>query len=324
METVSPLQKLCQMKQKTKFIGLLVLLVLSYNIIYASVEKLSVDVKWKWVETADANDSLSDKTIIVDSSQIAYLKMFLKDRFNYFDAESSLQAEIDSLQSSFSEFQLKAENGDYNNTYLWVRILSILSSVFLFLLIIYLIYRLSGLREEVIETVIGSNRVKALISKNYEQKDPSLPAKSYDGDIYDLQSENRVLKTRVAQLEDAIKLLGRNSLSIVEEPRVKEQPKTQIQLLYADNINEKGVFSHVTERPNDDTFFVLTSKSDSHASFTLYQPAYDKIIANPAFLEGCEKQIVGNTSVIVTDEGEAKKEGNGKWRVTSKVVVEIR
>lgn len=312
------------MKQKTRIIGLLLLLLFSYKTIYAASEKQSFEVKWKWAETATANDSLNDKTIIVDGNQITYLKTFLNDRIDYLETDSLLQVKIDSLQSSFLEFQLKVEKGDYCGTYLWVRISLIVLAVFLLLLIIYLIYRFGDLREEVIENVTSSNRVKELISKINGRNDFSSQVKSYNEDIQGMRSENRELKNKVAQLENALKSLETNRSFVIEKPRENNQLKSQVQLMYADYIDENGVFSHVTEKPDDDTFFVLTMRGDDYASITLYQQAYGKIIANPAFLEGCEKQIIGSTTVIVTDEGVAKREGNGKWRVTQKAIVEIR
>ena len=48
------------------------------------------------------------------------------------------------------------------------------------------------------------------------------------------------------------------------------------------------------------------------------------MLANASYLEGCEKQIIGNSSVEIVREGEAERAFNGKWKVVSPLKVEIR
>ena len=111
--------------------------------------------------------------------------------------------------------------------------------------------------------------------------------------------------------------------SVIANQQTSPKPIETQKLLYADSIID-GEFSHVKERENDDTVFVLTLKSESAASVSIFRQAYGKVIANPSYLEGCEKQIIGNSSVVIVREGEAEKGFNGKWKVVSPLKVEIR
>ena len=84
------------------------------------------------------------------------------------------------------------------------------------------------------------------------------------------------------------------------------------------------MFSHVKEQKNDDTIFVLKLKNENTASISIFEQAHGRVIANASFLEGCEKQIIGNSSVEIVREGKAERGFNGKWKVVSPLKVEIR
>jgi hypothetical protein len=94
--------------------------------------------------------------------------------------------------------------------------------------------------------------------------------------------------------------------------------------LYADSIFD-GKFNHVQETPNEDTIFELklNHAGDTRASVVVYCEAYRKVIANPAYLEGCEKQVLGNNNVTIRREGVAIKDGNGNWIISTKPEVKI-
>jgi uncharacterized repeat protein (TIGR02543 family) len=125
------------------------------------------------------------------------------------------------------------------------------------------------------------------------------------------------LQRRVATLEDS-----KRSPSIPEKPvaPVQSQPLT----LYADSIFD-GKFNRVRETPNDDTIFELNlaRASDMRADVVVYREAYRKVIANPAYLEGCEKQILGSNTVTIQRKGIAIKDDSGNWIISKKPEVQI-
>jgi len=110
-----------------------------------------------------------------------------------------------------------------------------------------------------------------------------------------------------------------------EQKRIYQQSLPQT--LYADAIIG-GRFNRVKEQPdaNESNFELrLARASDTTAKVAVYPDAYRRILANPSFLEGCEKQIMSNspTSVATTREGVAQKDGDGKWRITTTPEVRI-
>lgn len=92
--------------------------------------------------------------------------------------------------------------------------------------------------------------------------------------------------------------------------------------LYADFIND-NYFNKVTDKPTEDTVFELHIQKNN-ADFTIFPDATPRIIHNPAFLEGCEKQVIGNTSVEVKENGRAQIQPDGKWSIVKKLNVLVK
>jgi len=140
-------------------------------------------------------------------------------------------------------------------------------------------------------------------------------------EVNNISSENKKLTEKIRLLHGEI-----------EQIRNNERPKTQIstpvqpqpQSLYADAIID-GKLYRVKEQPDDDTIFELklNREGDTRAVVTVYVSAYRRVIANPSFLEGCEKQILGTTTVTMQRDGVATKDGSGKWTITTPPEVKI-
>lgn len=136
------------------------------------------------------------------------------------------------------------------------------------------------------------------------------------------------------QYEKAIKMLQnnqhipRNVISeIVKQTEIHEQPKPEqlgnSYFLYADNIFD-GHFNSISETPNEDSFFELRTQNAQNATFTIYTAAKQRIIANPSFLEGCDKQVLANASKLTVEtEGSAQLQSDGKWKIIKKLNVTI-
>lgn len=92
--------------------------------------------------------------------------------------------------------------------------------------------------------------------------------------------------------------------------------------LYADSIID-GYFNKVTEKANDDTTFELHVTKNG-ANVSVYSGAIRRIIANPSFLDGCDKQIIGNRIVEIKEQGFAQIQMNGKWKVNKRLNVIIK
>lgn len=272
----------------------------------------------------EVNMDTSKHVCNMDSIQIDYLNHFLTDTIRYYERDNAIQTDIDSIKNECAVFQEKVKSGEYNSTKPWVRLLLFSLTFLLIVSIFYLVLRFRRLRDEIVDVVKGSGRIKEWLNNSIEKKSQPTMTKSYDYEIRNLQNENRDLKDRLSALEDALR---NNSASSGIEPPSLTVPSSSSRivekLLYSDSIID-GVFSHVREHENDDTVFVLKLKNDTNASITLYKGAYNKVLANASYLEGCEKQILGTDSVEIVREGEAEMSSNGKWKVVIPMKVEIR
>lgn len=104
--------------------------------------------------------------------------------------------------------------------------------------------------------------------------------------------------------------------------QIKEETSKVNKLLYADCIID-DYFNKVTEEPDEDTVFELHTKNNI-ADFVIYSGAKRRIIANPAYLDGCEKQIIGDSDVIVDETGIAQIQMDGKWKIINSLKVIIK
>lgn len=160
------------------------------------------------------------------------------------------------------------------------------------------------------------------------------------GMIADLENKVQGLTKEKAELESLKSNWEREKRSLEQEitglrnkkapvapiaPSPKPAPP-QPQSLYADAI-VNGKFNRVKEQPDPaETNFELRldSPTATSAKIYIYPGAERRILANPAFLEGCDKQILGNSRVETTHPGLATKEGEDNWVVTKKPEVIIR
>lgn len=174
-------------------------------------------------------------------------------------------------------------------------------------------------RDDVIDIVRDSRRLKEWRD---EVKSSSVISASSN---ISADSMNRDLQRRVAELEDALGKKHNLGDTTALSTAVQNVPKSTVvsqKILYADSIVD-GKFTRVKESPGEDSIFELMLKGDSHASVTIHKPAHKKVLANHSYLEGCEKQLIGRSTVSIEREGEAQKNDNGKWIVKTplKVVV---
>lgn len=316
------------MKYIIKTIGLLALLTLTFEVVIGATEKQQTNVVWKLAATANNNDSTSVATIVVDTNQILYMKAILSDCFNYLDADSLLKSDIDTLQLRLLRFQNKVEDGNFGHTQSWVRLLLFILAGIVLGLAIFVFFMQRDLNHD--SKRIDKRRkeiedLKEKIGKS-NNNTPNKDTGSIEKEVVDLKKENRAINSRLEVLEHMLKERGfssdRESSSTPNQQPSSKSVETQ-KLLYADSIID-GVFSHVKEQENEDTVFVLRLKSETDASITIYKGAYNKVLANASYLEGCDKQLIGNNSVEIVREGKAEKGFNGKWKVVSPLKVEIR
>ena len=80
-----------------------------------------------------------------------------------------------------------------------------------------------------------------------------------------------------------------------------------------------------TEKPDDDTIFEMRLQNAQAAVFTIYHSANQRIIDNPSFLEGCDKQVLSNAQkVVIESKGATRKQADGKWKIINKLNAILR
>lgn len=265
----------------------------------------------------------SPNTINLDSVQLADLYRFLTDTCGYYKRDSILLSSLNLLRNSINR------RGEHDHTENWVRIMLFALAFLLAACGIYLFVRFQGLSSAMdelehdkgatIDYYKLERRLEDSVSKNLFSS-----SKAFDKEIEKMESKISVLENRLELLENTSRKYRKESeVQLSDYSTPISQSIESVKLLYSDSIIDR-VFSHVLENENDDTVFVLRLKNETNASFTISKRAYGKVIANPSFLDGCDKQILGKNSVEIVNEGEAEKRINGKWTVTSPLKVEIR
>jgi len=126
---------------------------------------------------------------------------------------------------------------------------------------------------------------------------------------------------------DRLKSIGHevNDNRVEKTKAVSPQTSGSSTVLYADAIID-NYFVKVRETPDEDSIFVLHLNGENSTDFSIYKSAYQRVVANPSFLEGCEKQVLGDTMQLeIVSKGKAQRElSNGKWKVINKLNVIIR
>ena len=135
--------------------------------------------------------------------------------------------------------------------------------------------------------------------------------------INTLTADNKNLDAKVKELQAELYRIRQNGNNAGTQSAPVQLPP-QPQSLYADAIID-GQFHKVTEQPDSRSIFELrlAKAGDTQAKVTIYEAAYGRVIANPAFLEGCEKQILGSTIVKMQKDGVATKDSSGKWNIST-------
>lgn len=178
------------------------------------------------------------------------------------------------------------------------------------------------------------------IQKSHEWNDNTAEMELLKKEIQKLTKEKRQLRNNVKNLEITNEDLLEENIRLEKQideryvgDVVEEKPTNNViqteshsrSVLYADFIDD-GYFSHVTENPDDDSNFELHLKNKKAAIFIVYKPAFPRIVRNPAaFLQGCEKQVLGQTGIVeIKEEGLTQYDADGKWKVINKLNVIIR
>lgn len=264
-----------------------------------------------WVTILNNNDSSTNR--INYTVRLPYDS--LKAEIGTLKAErAKLKAERDELQKQLDKSG-HAPSNEWGFNKLDI-ILGIIAGLLLIILIIVLV-----LKKKADAQTLGSQTELQGMIDDLEDKVQSLTKEKAE-----LESQKSNWEREKRSLEQEITGLRNKKAPVAPiAPSPKPAPP-QPQSLYADAI-VNGKFNRVKEQPDPaETNFELRldSPTATSAKIYIYPGAERRILANPAFLEGCDKQILGNSRVETTHPGLAQKEGENNWVVTKKPEVIIR
>jgi ribosomal protein L40E len=155
--------------------------------------------------------------------------------------------------------------------------------------------------------------------------------------IKELEQSIKELEQRIRKLEPQVKEYGLYAGKLEKQPQIAEkQPQLtcvpekatvspNVVCLYADAIIN-GAFHRVSEQPNEDTVFELlvTSSARTTQQFRIYSEACKRVLKNPDFVDGCDKQrISAQPQNLEVEPGETVQDEFGKWKIIKKVKVKF-
>jgi hypothetical protein len=241
-----------------------------------------------------------------------------------------IQSELQQYRSEIASLRLQVENLDASSqspillvSYIIGGLAFLLSIVLFFLLL----QQKRGFHDNVLNLLVTEKgtRMNDFIN-NIVKKVPSVTAIDTNQptqiNVKELETiVVRIVRTMQAQNQSAIQTsMSQDAVQSAPAPPIQPiQPQRQVR--YADSIKSDSTFNKVTELPTDDTVFELELENSVFAEFTVYEKANGKVIRRPEFLNGCDIQKIGNTTLEVTS-GKAQEQG-GKWLVTTKANIKI-
>lgn len=230
-----------------------------------------------------------------------------------FNGMDSLSVRIDSLSVRIAKLD---DYPSINNNLKWLWGVSLFLFALIVATIVVLVVKQKCLFRKNIVYEDNFNKFADEILKLREDlmKDITKKLKSSSPAI-DQSVDFQGLVSRIDALECQIKNKSETHTS-------KPQP-SQSSTLFAKSISD-GTFNRIHEVPGDDSFFELKLHTPNKAQVTICRNAYRKILSNPAFLEGCDKNVMGSNEVQIVAEGEAVKEPDGRWRVIRKIRVNLK
>jgi hypothetical protein len=263
------------------------------------------------------------------SSEKAKLKDYLQENFPKQDTNFPKQSPTKKIERAINaEFENKPSN-DFTWGWLFWLLLGIIGGIFAWE---------KWLRAEIL-LLFGKNSSKNAVEQTYQDDIDTLKndKKQFEARIKEFESEHKNIKQKCDELLEKNKQPKQQIESYKDKPKnvthinvkqngnqainSKTTHSTAATTLYADSIFD-SIFNKTKETPNEDTVFELHLHNEQNATFTIYPLAKSRIIANPSFLEGCDKQVLTNAqNVKVVSEGSAQRQADGRWKIVNKLNV---
>lgn len=179
--------------------------------------------------------------------------------------------------------------------------------------------RLDRFKDEIVQKVATKNRQIDNNSQLVKNKELS------EDDVIRLINRQLRELSKDSQVQFANKVTQQSKRQ--ESKQHSQQSKQEVKsiILYADAIvNAK--FNQVTSSVDSGTTnfeLKVNPQNLNEADITIYKDAYDRMLINHSFLEGCDKQVVNAdySAIKIDNFGKAVKNADGTWLVKQKLRV---
>lgn len=149
--------------------------------------------------------------------------------------------------------------------------------------------------------------------------------KQLNGQNVFLDKQHKALTEKIGKLEALLQQITDDISRLKKDVYHTPPPPTSPSVLYAKSIVD-NCLCNVTSQPNGNTIFELHLNGANQAELCLYSGALKRIVANPAFIDGCDKQVINNDkNVEVRSTGLVRKDPiSGRWQVIRKMDILIK
>lgn len=149
--------------------------------------------------------------------------------------------------------------------------------------------------------------------------------KQLNGQNVYLDKQHKALTEKIGKLEALLQQITVDISRLKKDDHTPPPEPTSPSVLYAKSIVD-NCLCNVTPQPNGNTIFELHLNGANQAELCLYSGALKRIVANPAFIDGCDKQVINNDkNVEVRSTGLVRKDPiSGRWQVIRKMDILIK
>ena len=246
-------------------------------------------------------------TIHVDTATLKKLEKIINEY-------GELRGEIDSIKQKQDSIPIILTTTTWKVlVFIWGFIVTV---GLIFILVFYFVKDRKKRRNDIVDIVTDSRRIQQWLSSNLckQQNGADLSEKIADLD----KKFNEIKGNKEHSLSSSPNgnTVSSTAKNVLTTPRERK--------LYAESIQENR-YVKVKEVPTDDAIFELTPNLNrGTATVTIYKRSYQKVLANPSYLDGCDRQVSGSTSVNVTEEGIAELSNENKWLVRKQIRVTLK
>ena len=187
-------------------------------------------------------------------------------------------------------------------------------------IIIYLCSQCKRRREDIINTVITSERVKNGINDIVSYS--SLNSKEFVDKLkIEIIDEIRYLQS----LDKKDEILPNKSNDEVSESLAQiENVNQKIYYATATTVEDKNTFYRVTESPEKNSIFKLIEIQKGMCEFGIYDGAISLILKAKEYLsDSCLVENIGNSKIITSEKGIAEQNIEGKWIIKKQARIKI-